>query len=151
MEHIAFFALLAAASAAFALLEIQIEGSEGWARGLPTWRFENRWTRRLLGARAITGYHVYVHVFVLLMAHLPYAIAPQLVGWDAELRILAFLALFWVLEDFLWFVFNPAFGLRRFAAEHVWWHARSWWGAMPRDYWIFLPLGGLLYILGSGL
>ena len=37
----ALFVLLT--SAAFAQLEIQIEGNAGWARGLPTWRVENRW------------------------------------------------------------------------------------------------------------
>lgn len=151
MSHLIFFSLLAAAAAAFAVLEVHIEGGSGWARSLPTWRFSNRWTRALIGAREITGYHVWVHLFVFLIAHLPYAIAPELLGWGVELRILAFLVFFWILEDFLWFVFNPAFGVRRFTPRHAWWHADSWWAFMPRDYWIFLPLGLLLYLAGRGL
>jgi hypothetical protein len=60
---------LFAISAVFALLEVQIEGNDGWARQLPTGRIENAWTQRRLGARAITGYHCYIHTFVLLLAH----------------------------------------------------------------------------------
>ncbi|HUF11908.1 MAG TPA: hypothetical protein VMN78_02285 [Longimicrobiales bacterium] len=147
MHHIVFFGLLAAVSVAFALLEIQIEGGHGWASGLPTWRIRNRWTERFLGARAITGYHLYAHVFVLLLVHLPYAVVPDAWDWRVELRILAFLILFWILEDFLWFVLNPRYRLRRFRPQYVWWHAASWWGPMPRDYWLFIPVGIVLYLV----
>lgn len=145
MQHLLFAGGLAAAAGLFALLEIQIEGREGWAAGLPTWRIRNAWTGRLLGAREVTGYHVYFQLFVLVMAHLPYLVAAVPPSLALELRILAFLVLFWVLEDFLWFVFNPAYGLRRFRREEIWWHAATWWGFMPRDYWIFTPIGLALY------
>ena len=58
-----------------------------------------------------------------------------------------FMILFWIVEDFLWFVFNPAYGIRRFRREDIWWHAQSWWWFMPRDYWLTLPMGVLLYVL----
>jgi hypothetical protein len=54
---------------------------------------------------------------------------------------------FWVAEDFLWFAFNPVFGLRKFRKEHIWWHAGSWWIFMPKLYWILLPAGTILYFL----
>lgn len=146
-EHLVFVAALVAVSAAFALLEIEIEGSAGWASNLPTWRIENRWTRRWLGARAVTGYHFYIHVFVLLLAHLPFALGLVPFSLAAELRIISFLILFWVVEDFLWFVFNPAYGLKSFRREAIWWHAPNWWGFMPRDYWIFTPAAVFLYVL----
>lgn len=146
MEHLFFFVYLVATSAIFALLEIQIEGKEGWARGLPTWRIETALTRRLLGARAITGYHVYMHLLVLLLAHVPFAVGVPLT-LATEARILAFLVLFWVIEDFLWFVLNPHYGVRGFKRERAWWHAKSWWGFMPRDYWLFIPVGLVLYTL----
>lgn len=132
-------------AAAFALLEIQIEGNAGWARSLPTWRVENRWTRLFFGSRALTGYHLYAHLFVILMVHLPYGIGLRVPSWGDELRILSFLILFWIVEDFLWFVFNPDFGIRRFKPEFATWHAPSWWLIMPREYWIFLPVGVGLY------
>jgi hypothetical protein len=147
LEHVLFVLTLCVASLLFALIEIQIEGPDGWASALPTWRYERSWTRRLLGARAVTGYHLYVHLFVLLIAHLPYALGLVRPSMPAELRILSFVILFWVLQDFLWFVLNPAFGIRRFHPAHVWWHAPNWWWIMPRDYWIFTPLGVGLYLL----
>ncbi|MBV9109137.1 MAG: hypothetical protein JO306_07010 [Gemmatimonadetes bacterium] len=137
--------MVVAASAAFALLEVQIEGTAGWAAALPTWRVENRFTRLVMGGRTLTGYHLWVHVVVLLLVHLGYAVGAAAPSWAVEARIVAFLIFFWVLEDFLWFVFNPAFGVRRFRREHVPWHALAWWWIMPRDYWIFTPLAVLLY------
>lgn len=146
LPHLGFLAALLAGAAAFALLEIEIEGDQGWASGLPTWRMENRWTRLLLGSRALTGYHLWVHVFVLILLHLPFLLWLTPLSWAAELRVLAFWVFFWILEDFLWFALNPRFGLSRFSREHVWWHAQSWWGFMPREYWIFTPVGVALYV-----
>ena len=146
--HLLFGILLLLAAAFFALLEIQIEGEEGWAGGLPTWRIEGRWPRRLLGGRALTGYHLYAHLVVLTLAHSAYAVGLP-VSWSAEARIAGFVVLFWIAEDFLWFLFNPAFGLRRFRPEHIPWHRHSWWWIMPREYWIGLPIGLALYALGT--
>lgn len=145
--HLLFAAFLIAAATLFALVEIEIEGPTGWARNLPTWRIENRWTRLIFGARAITGYHVYVQLFLLTLLHAPFAFAFVGFTWARELRILAFALLFWVLEDFLWFVLNPAYGLRAFNRKRIWWHAPNWWWIMPRDYWIFAPAGLALYVV----
>jgi hypothetical protein len=42
----------------FANVEIQIEGSAGWAANLPTWRIEHHWLLDLFwGGRPMTGYH----------------------------------------------------------------------------------------------
>ncbi len=145
--HLLFAGFLVVASTLFALLEIEIEGPTGWAHNLPTWRIENRWTRLLFGARPITGYHVYVQLFLAVLLHAPYAFGFVQPSWSNELRILAFAMLFWVLEDFLWFVFNPAYGLRAFTRDRIWWHAPNWWWIMPRDYWIFTPAGIACYLL----
>ena len=56
---------------------------------------------------------------------------------------LAGLMLFWVAEDFLWFLVNPAFGWSHFDSAHVPWHKRWWWGA-PVDYWGGLAGAALL-------
>jgi hypothetical protein len=146
-EHVLFFSFLIGTSVAFALVEIHVEGSSGWAERLPTWRVDNPWVRALWDGRPLTGYHLYVTLFVLLMAHLPYGLALASFSRRAELRILAFLFLFWIAEDFLWFVLNPAFGLKKFRREHVWWHAPTWWWIMPRAYWVSVPLGVLCYVL----
>jgi len=147
IQHVAFVASLLAASAVFALLEIEIEGDHGWAAKLPTWRIENRWTRAILGARAVTGYHLYFHLLLLILAHLPFTLELVAFSWAAEMRILAFVILFWLVEDFLWFVLHPNWGVRGFRAERIPWHAPNWVWFMPRDYWIFGPAGIALYVV----
>jgi hypothetical protein len=147
MVHLGFAAALAASATFFALLEIQIEGPHGWARQLPTWRIDNRWTRLVFGSRPMTGYHFYVHLFLLVLLHLPYALGFTAPSWAAEARIAAFWIAFWILEDYLWFVFNPAFGASRFRREHIWWHAPAWWWIMPREYWLGVPIAVALYLL----
>jgi len=148
--HLQFLVTLFITSALFALVEIQIEGTAGWAGSLPTWKIDNRWTRLLMSGRPLTGYHAYLFPFMAIMVHTPFGLG--LASWTlpAEARTLSFLILFWTLEDFLWFVFNPQFGLRGFRKEHIWWHAPSWWWIMPRDYWINLPLSLALYAYSYG-
>jgi hypothetical protein len=148
VDHLLFVAAVLVAAGAFAMLEIQIEGEDGWGAALPTWRVENRWTRWFFGGRPFTGYHLWVHVFIVWVVHLPFLLALAPFGWAAEARVLAFLVFFWIAEDFLWFVLNPAFGLRRFRREHIWWHAPGWWWIMPREYWLFAPVGLALYLAG---
>jgi hypothetical protein len=41
-----------------ALWEIQVEGKEGWAKQLPTFRI-NVFFRKLLGGKPLTGYHIF--------------------------------------------------------------------------------------------
>jgi hypothetical protein len=145
LEHMGFAFYVLATAFVFAKLEIAIEGSEGWAAKLPTWRVQNRWTKLFFSSRPLTGYHFWMHAFIVLMVHLPFGLKLIAWSWPLELRIAAFVTLFLIVEDFLWFVLNPAYGLRKFTRQHVWWHAPTWWWIMPRDYWVFAPLGVLAY------
>ncbi len=52
---------------------------------------------------------------------------------------------FWISEDFLWFVFNPAFGLARFSSSNVPWH-KHWFLGVPTDYVTYMLLGALLLV-----
>ena len=105
--------------------------------------------RRLLSGRPLTGYHFYVFIFMFLILHAPYGLGLVRTGLPVELRILSFNAFFWITEDFLWFVLNPAsaFGLQRFRPECIWWHGPTWWWIMPRDYWMWGSFGIVFYIL----
>ncbi len=124
----------------FAKLEIAIEGSDGWAASLPTWRIEKHWALDWFwGGRAMTGYHAWAFTLIALFFHFPLFFSADF-SWAAEQRALASNMLFWVTEDFLWFVLNPAFGLRRFTRLHAHWH-KNWIGGAPVEYWIFTPLG----------
>ncbi len=136
--------LIASLGTALAILEVQIEGPHGWAAKLPTWRPTGpiaRAASRLLGGKPITGYHLVLNVFLLLMVHLPIAV----VGWSWSLEAwalsrYAFLLAFW---DVQWFVLNPHYGWARFRPGTVWWHHR-WVGPIPLDYLQAVALSALL-------
>lgn len=136
-----------AAAVLFALVEVQIEGPNGWAVGLPTWRIDNKWTRLFWDKKPLTGYHLYLNLFMLLMVHLPFGLELVPFHWRLEARILSSFIAFWVVEDFAWFILNPAYGLKRFRKECIWWHAKSWWWIMPKTYWVFTPIAIGLYHL----
>jgi hypothetical protein len=127
----------------FAQVEIQIEGAAGWAANLPTWRVEHHWLLDIFwGGRPMTGYHAWVFPFVALFFHFPLLFMQQ---WSPRLeaRALGSIMLFWIIEDYLWFVLNPAYGVARFNPESIAWH-KHWLWCAPTDYWVSLCLGGLL-------
>lgn len=139
------FGWIALSAFCFAQVEIQIEGPVGWAANLPTWRFENHWLLDILwGGRAMTGYHAWVFPFVALIFHVPIFLRGRW-SWRMEARIIGMIMLFWVIEDTLWFVLNPAYGWSKFSAAHVPWHKR-WWGALPAEYWQSSVIGSLLLV-----
>lgn len=128
----------------FANAEIHIEGDAGWAANLPTWRIENHWLLTLFwGGRPMTGYHAYVFSFIAVFFHAPAFFMAQW-SWQLEARIIASLMVFWIVEDFLWFVINPAFGWKRFGPQFVAWH-RHWACGAPVDYWIFSAISAALF------
>ena len=124
----------------FAMTEIQIEGANGWAVALPTWRIEKHWLLDIFwGGRPMTGYHAWVFPFMFLAFHLPQAIHGAF-SWRLEARCLGSLMIFWIIEDFLWFVLNPSFGMARFAPQFIPWH-KHWLLGMPTDYLLFSGIG----------
>jgi hypothetical protein len=129
----------------FAQVEIQIEGPAGWAANLPTWRLDGSWLNGFWGGKTITGYHVWVFSFMALMFHLPLFVAGT---WSLRLeaRILGCIMVFWIVEDFLWFVLNPAFGPDLFNPISVPWH-KHWVVGMPVDYVLSLAIGFVLLVL----
>jgi hypothetical protein len=147
VNHFGFFVFLMLTALVMAQLEVQIEGSAGWAGNLPTWRVENGFTDAVLGGRPLTGYHAFFVLFIALLVHWPYALGLLEFSLGVELRLISFIVLLWLLEDFFWFVINPAYGWRAFRAEHIHWHRKTWWGIMPREYWLSAPLGLTLYVL----
>ncbi len=133
----------------FAMTEIQIEGAHGWAASLPTWRIEKHWLLDIFwGGRAMTGYHAWVFPFMFLAFHLPLAVNGT-VSWRLEARCIGSLMLFWIVEDFLWFVLNPAYGLAKFNPQSIPWH-RHWLIGVPVDYLVFTLVGGLLLVWSFG-
>ena len=143
LRPLALVAYVAVLGFFFAEVEIQIEGAAGWAANLPTWRIEAHWLLDIFwGGRPMTGYHAWVFSFMALTFHLP-GILVGAWSWRLESRILGALALFWIIEDGLWFVCNPAYGLARFVPEAIPWH-KHWLFGMPTDYAVMGSLGLLL-------
>lgn len=133
-------------SVLFAKVEIHIEGANGWASALPTWRIEHSVFAELFwGGKIVTGYHVWAFSFMFAVFHLPHCFAKS-VTLRTELRILALIMMFWVTEDFAWFVMNPYFSLANLTPEHVPWH-RYWLVGVPVDYFCFYGTGAFLYWL----
>ena len=61
-------------------------------------------------------------------------------SWRVEESIIAMIMLFWVIEDGVWFILNPAFGWSKFSAAHIPWH-KQWWGGLPANYWLACVVG----------
>lgn len=125
--------------------EIQIEGRDGWAARAPGWRIERGWLMRLTGGLPVTGYHVFMTIFMIAVVHLPLFFT----GWSMRLEclLIGFYVGMVLVEDFLWFVLNPYYGLRKFKKGKIWWHKR-WWGPVPAMYWFLLVLSGALIWIG---
>jgi len=139
------FGWIALLSFFFAQVEIQIEGQAGWAANLPTWRVDNHWLLDLFwSGRAMTRYHAWVFPFIALAFHLPVFLRGRW-SWRIEARIIGMIMLFWVIEDALWFILNPAFGWDKFSPAHASWH-KHWWSGMPVDYWISTVIGTVLFV-----
>lgn len=126
-----------------ALWEIQIEGKNGWASNLPCWRRERGTIVKILGGRPWTGYHTCMVAFLILVMHFPFVLFQD---WEIrkELLVWGFFFQLVMVEDFLWFVLNPAFGLKRFRKEYIWWHS-TWWGPLPDFYWWYATVSAVLF------
>jgi hypothetical protein len=126
--------------------EINIEGKNGWAKNLPTWRKKNILTKMFLGDYPLTGYHLWMFSSFLLLFHFPFILN---LNWNIslELKILALFLFFMLLEDFFWFLLNPHFGLKKFSKKYVVWHG-EWIGFVPESY-LKLFFGGLFLIFLS--
>ena len=98
------------------------------------------------GGRPLTGYHAWVFSFMALAFHLPCVLLGRW-SWAIEGRELGALAVFWIAEDWLWFVLNDAFGIARFAPEFVPWH-KHWLLGVPTDY-LFMGTLGLALVAYS--
>jgi hypothetical protein len=125
--------------------EIQIEGKDGWAAKLPAWRISQGWLMRFTGGLPITGYHVFLSVFLIAIIHLPVFFT----GWTLRLEslLLGFFVGIMLVEDFLWFVLNPNYGIKNFRKGKIWWH-KHWWGPVPAIYWFLLVLAAVLIWFG---
>jgi len=131
-------------AAIHAKLEIMIEGKEGWAKSLPCWRLNVFITKLIIG-KEITGYHIYLMLMFLLLFHSPFLF----LNWtlSGELFVLGLFYIYWILEDFMWFIENKHYGIKSFKRGKISWHQR-WFLGLPVSYLISLIIGISLLIIG---
>lgn len=113
VQHAFFFLLL---GTLWAALEVQIEGEHGWATQLPTSAF--------FGTH-FTWYHVIMNAMV-------FVIVFQVVEWSLALPF--WLSGLFLIEDYMWFMINPAYGITNYSVQHVHWHV--WFLYMPIGNWV---------------
>jgi hypothetical protein len=136
-------------------LEIQIEGKDGWAGKLPTWRpSTSLWYTKayikLLSGKELTGYHIVFFLLILLMFHIPYVFGVPFTLFN-EVRTLSLMLMVMITEDFMWFVLNPAFGIKRFFSKQVPWHEKRILFFPPEYFFtLFLSFVVLLPLLMQG-
>jgi hypothetical protein len=128
-----------------ALWEIQIEGKDGWAANSPGWRVERGWLMKLTDGLPLTGYHFFMTIFMIAIVHFPLFFSVW--SWRLESLLLGFYTGMVLVEDLLWFVLNPYFGIHNFRRGEIWWHKR-WWGPVPAMYWILFVVVVVLIWLG---
>jgi|WetSurMetagenome_2_1015567.scaffolds.fasta_scaffold27719_2 hypothetical protein len=116
-----------------AYFEVQIEGPNGWAGILPTWRLTNPNITWIFGGRPVTGYHVSLNLLLLSFFHWPLLFNKWSLVFEAKtLSCFALLATVW---DFLWFIINPNFGLGKYNSANIWWF-KTWLLGIPIDYYL---------------
>ena len=123
----------------FAAIEIEIEGKHGWAEKTSTWFRTKGFAAKLygffMGGKPLTGYHLFMFFLPLLMFHAHFVMG---VPWSLEAELMVFALYFvWMPTwDFLWFVLNPYYGVKKFKKQTVWWHVKSHWlfNITPFDY-----------------
>ena len=142
MKIMLLFIFIISAATTLSALEVQIEGKDGWAARLPTFRLKKK-----MGEKPITGYHLFILSFTLIIFHFPLFFTCW--SLKKEFLLLGAYIFMWTLEDFLWFVLNPHYGLRKFNKNNpdIWWH-QSWFAGLPTFYWFLFPAALILIALG---
>jgi len=128
-----------------AKVELMTEGKGGWGLRFPCWKINNHIINILIG-KELTGYHFYMGIMFLLLFHSPLLF----IKWTlkSEFIILGSYFLYWILEDFFWFLQSPHYGLRNFKRGRIYWHKR-WFLGLPYTYWWSIIIGTGLLILGG--
>lgn len=150
MKHLKFFAFAVLIAVVMASLEIQIEGTAGWAAALPTWRkiihfpVMGMWGRT--SEKPLTGYHLYLWLFSFLLPHATFLYTKW--TWKKEASVISFYIFFSTFEGLLWFILNPAWGWSKFRYG-IPWYKELWVFGLPSEYWLRFTIGSVLYLVSQ--
>jgi len=103
-----------------ALIEIEIEGKYGWSEKTQTWRLppsrQPKVIAWIMRGKVLTGYHLFLFPLAFIFTHSPlfYTRSFSVVQ---ELQILAIYFAWTPLWDYLWFVWNPHYGVLKIVSS----------------------------------
>jgi len=96
----------------WAAMEVEIEGPEGgWAKNLPTSKFYNT---------HFTWYHIIMNTIVLLTLFRSFY-------KNTFISKIFYTTSWFLVEDYLWFMINPGFGIKKYTQKDIWWHGKQLW------------------------
>ncbi|MBU0706847.1 hypothetical protein KKG41_00560 [Patescibacteria group bacterium] len=127
------------AFASISFWEAYIEGRHGGAAK------QVGWVWKIFGLR-LTGYHI-----MLFGVTIPLFLLLPIIAYGYDTKLLATVACGYligiIIEDFLWFVVNPAYPFRQFRADKVWWYPWIKFGRwrMPLIYPVALALALIIW------
>ena len=112
----------------YSLIEIEMEGKNGWCTHLPT-------AKNVISS--FTLYH-------LLMMALVFVIFYQMFHKKDIWIMIFYITMFFFIEDFLWFVLNPYFTIKNYNKENITWH-KTWISGQPLENYICYGIVLLTY------
>lgn len=107
----------------FSWLEVEMEGKHGWAVNLPTSCAFGGWT----------WYHIAMNMIVLLTIAGCTQLYDGVFKWNYSKYVATGVlyvfrvAVWFCVEDIMWFVINAQYGIRRYTKNDVFWHADKIW------------------------
>ena len=105
-------------STLYSLIEIEIEGENGWCKKLPTPPIIN------IGTKNMTLYHIYMLLFIITIVSFQTNLALEI---SSIVYTISHIFMFIVLEDTMWFIFNPFYTVEKYSKEKIWWHSNQPW------------------------
>ena len=113
----------------FALIEIEIEGKNGWAQKLPTPNLGKN-------KDSLTLYHLYMGIFIFFMFTLVFVGNPNKLNLKNASFLISVVLIWFLIEDFMWFTMNPYYTKDNLLKAS--WHDSI--GCIPKMYiFLFIP------------
>ena len=114
MNTLLIFIWIIAAFICMAFWEAYVEGKHPWAKKALGWR------KRITKRYVLTAYHFWVNLMFAFLISLPLVVY----GWNSELAgvLISAGVIGLIVEDFLWFIVNPFWNLKKFNSKAVYWY-----------------------------
>lgn len=105
----------------YSLIEIEMEGKYGWCAQLPT-------AKKVMAD--FTFYHLLMMLFIIITFY-------QLFHRKDIWIIVFYIAAFFFIEDYIWFILNPYFTFDKYSKENIPWHKHWIYGQPIENYFCY--------------